>query len=250
MARKDKHENIDAGDNAGANGAEQSNSAEKDFSAALAALPAIVKDIHGVSVSLPRMNVAGMPHTELSALTADTFNARQFVNNMVAGAKAREEAYAKAENDEDRAKYAPWTADDYLAKWAKYEYTGGGTVKVSAMEQMRYDAAWSAYVGLVTAHNAAVAAGREPVIVKRGAKPIIIAEKPRKDKKTSQEDHDAAIASWQTGRDNVVARMRENPEYADMVQKELDRIMAEAGTAKAAAAVKAEEVVADGSDLL
>ena len=82
----------------GSNGSEvPSENTASDFSAALAALPPITTKIGDIkSVPLPRGHVAGMVHTEDSALTTDTARVRQFTNNMNANAKLRAENYAEA----------------------------------------------------------------------------------------------------------------------------------------------------------
>jgi hypothetical protein len=203
-----------------------------------AAVPTLSTDIEGVAVTLPRSFKAGDIMNDTTALIVDTFRVRQFTNNQVALAKARAANYAKAENDEERAKYVPLTAEQILAKWVDYMPTIGGTGKVSASEKLRHEAAWAAYVKMVGDHNAAVKAGNsEPVIAKGidpNGKPVVlsISQRPTKSKDVSAEDHEAAVEAWEAKRENIRNNMLSKPAYAERVQIELDRLMAEKGAAK------------------
>lgn len=189
-------------------------------------------EIAGLEVSLPVKFAAGMTLTENQAKVLDAAYQRQFTNNQNAMAKGRAEALAKATTDAEKAAKAPLTAAQIAALYTDYEPSVGGTPRQSTMERLRSDAAWRAWVAMVTEHNTAVAAGEAPVIVKAGAKPV---ELPSG--KGAPEKRDAMAAA-------LLAR----PEYAERIQVQLDAILAERGTKKPTAA--ADTMAVSGADLL
>lgn len=199
--------------------------------AAEAAPTSVTLEIADLQVTLPVKFGPGHVLTENQAKVLDAAYQRQFTNNQNASAKSRAEAYAKATTDEERKAKAPLTAAEIAALYTDYEPNVGGTPRQSVMEKLRLDAAWRAWVSLVTEHNDAVAKGGAPIIVKAGKNAVqLFSGKGAAEK-----------------REALSAQLLTLPQYASRIQSQLDAIMAERGTKKAEAT---ETVVASGADLL
>src|SRR5579859_1683754 len=118
--------------------------------------------IADLQVTLPVKFLPGHVLTDNQAKVLDAAYQRQFTNNQNANATSRKAALEKLGDkatDADRAKYAPRTAAELAADYVDYEPSVGGGPRLGSMEKMRHDATWSAWVQLVTEHNAAVASG-------------------------------------------------------------------------------------------
>ena len=189
-------------------------------------------EIAGLEVTLPVKFAIGHVLTENQAKVLDAAYQRQFTNNQNASAKSRAEAFAKATTDAERNAKTPLTAAEIAALYSDYEPSVGGTPRQSTMEKLRSDAAWRAWVAMVTEHNDSVAKGGSPVIAKAGNKPVQLPSG-----KGAVEKREAMSAMLLT-----------LPAYAARIQVQLDAILAERGTKKPE--VAADTVVASGSDLL
>lgn len=194
------------------------------------------KDTVIISFDVPRKWAAGMVNTEHSALIIDTSNLRQFGNNQTANAKARAKRYAEAKTDAERAENVPLTAADYLVKWAEYEGPAIGDMqRMGSAERMRQDAGWSAWVQVVTDHNAAIATGAEPIITKAGKAGVKVgysipsAKVKGESDEAFKERREGAIAL----RNNFIEKVLSMPWLAERVQVQMDRLLAERGKAKA-----------------
>ena len=196
------------------------------------------KDTVIATFDVPRKWTAGMVNTEHSALIIDTSNLRQFTNNQTANAKARAKRYAEAKTDAERAANAPLAAADYQALWAEYEGPAIGDMqRLGSAERMRLEAGWSAWVDTVTKHNAAVAAGEEPVIAKAGRAGVKVGYSipSAKTKGESDEAFKERREAAQVGRTAFIEKVLATPAWAERVQIQLDRLAAERGKDKGAA---------------
>ena len=200
------------------------------------------KEPHAVPLvmfDVPRKWREGMVNTEHSALIIDTSNLRQFTNNQTANAKARAKRFAEAKTDAERLANAPLAAADYVALWADYEGPAIGDMqRLGSAERMRLEAGWSAWVDTVTKHNAAVAAGQEPVIAKAGKAGVKVGYSipSAKTKGESDEAFKERREAAQAGRTAFIEKLLATPAWAERVQIQLDRLQAERGKDKAAAA--------------
>ena len=201
----------------------------KGNGAAATSLGNVSIEIAGLEVTIPIKFAPGHPLTENEAKVLDAAYQRQFTNNQNASAKSRAEAFTKAKTDEERAAKAPLTAMQIAELYADYEPSVGGTPRQSTMERLRQDAAWRAWVAMVTEHNESVKTGGEPIIVKAGKVAVQLPSG-----KGAAEKREAMSAQLLT-----------LPAYAERIQVQLDAIMAERGTKKA----EGETVVVSGSDL-
>lgn len=182
-----------------------------------------VIEINDVEVSVPVKFHTGHVLTENQAKVIQAAYERQFTNNQNALAKSR----ADGKNT------TPQPDANMLAlMFVDYEPSVGGTPRQSTMEKLRNDAAWRFWVAMVTEHNDNVASGKEPVIVKAGAKPVQLPS--GKGAVEKREAMSAALLAL--------------PQYAAGIQVQLDAIIAERGTKAPAPA--ADTVVASGADLL
>jgi hypothetical protein len=209
------------------------------------------KDTVILAFDVPRKWTAGMVNTEHSALIIDTSNLRQFTNNQTANAKARAKRFAEAKTDAERAANVPLTAADYVALWAEYDGPAIGDMqRLGTMEKLRQDATWSAWVALVTEHNDSIAKGGEPVIAKAGkaAVPVGYSIPSAKKKDESDEDFKARREAAQANRTAFIERMLSMPAYADRIQVQLDRLLAEKGKEKADSG--APKLETEGASLL
>lgn len=196
-----------------------------------------------VSVTLPNRfaSYVGQPITPDLANIIFAHVAGQFRNNQVANAKSRVKQRAEAKTDEEREKFAPMTADDYLAIWTDYMPNVGGG-RQSNMERMRTEAAKRAWAKIVAEHNARIDAGETGLLA--SDKKTRVEPRPVKTKAVSTEAHEANVADWQARQDKIYAKLLENSKYADFVQREMDALEAEAGK-------KAEaEMETAGEDLI
>lgn len=220
-----------------------------------AAMDTTTLEIGGLSVTLPNRFSAmvGQPLTEDMSKIIFAHVSGQFRNNQNANAKARAERYGKAETDTGRKENMPLTVDDYLKIWADYMPNVGGAVRLSSMETMRLEAAETAWVKRVAAHNAmekemaGVATEERKVL---GKLPIIAAAAgisnlpafnlritangvtksytalPRKTEGWTDADKDAAQADWRAQKDAFLQRVMAAPYMAESVQAELDALIA------------------------
>lgn len=212
-------------------------------------LPAetVTLEIAGLQVTLPRKFSVGHVLTENQARVLDAAYQRQFTNNQTASAKARSDAYDKATTDAERAAKMPLTAEQIAALYADYEPNVGREPRQSSVEKMRYEAAWRAWVSMVQEHNRAVATGGAPVITKAGNKPVTLMSAPRLPAGSSEAARKANAEAFAEAKHVFLSRMLERPEYAEVIQVQLDAIMAESGAKKVA---KITDAVESGADLL
>lgn len=217
------------------------------------------KDTVIATFDVPRKWSAGMVNTEHSALIIDTSNLRQFQNNQTANTKARAKRFAEAKNDAERAENTPLTAADYQALWAAYEGPAIGDMqRMGSAERMRLEAGWSAWVTAVTAHNAAILAHNEalkidssavytPVITKAGKGGVKVGYGIPSAKTKNETDEvfkarkDTAVAE----RNSFIEKLLSTPDWAEKVQIQLDRLMAERGKDKKAEGVAMVETAGD-----
>jgi len=215
----------------------EAQSAEHKGNGQATGLGNVTIEIAGLEVTLPVKFAPGHVLTENQAKVLDAAYQRQFTNNQNAMAKSRATALENAKTDAEKATAqakidAMTTAGAIAALYADYEPSVGGTPRQSTMEKLRSDAAWRFWVGLVTQHNEHVAAGKTPVIIKAGAKPVQLPS--GKGAVEKREAMSAALLAL--------------PQYAAGIQAQLDAILAERGTKAPAPA--ADTVVASGADLL
>jgi hypothetical protein len=196
------------------------------------------KDTVLATFDVPRKWTAGMVNTEHSALIIDTSNLRQFINNQTANAKARAKRYAEAKNDVERAENVPLTAADYIAFWADYSGPAIGDMqRLGSAERMRLEAGWSAWVAMVTEHNKAVDAGKNPVITKAGKAGVKVGYTVPSVKAKGEDDETfkARREAAQALRTSFIEKFLSLPQYAERVQIQMDRLLAERGKGKAEA---------------
>jgi hypothetical protein len=177
----------------------------------------------------------------------------QFRNNQVANAKARKARYEAATTDAEREANKPLTVADYLEIWngnpakgiAPYMPNVGGGLRLGAMEKARLDAAIRAWTEAVTEHNAAVAAGNEPIIAKAAGNAnvkvftyrhkdsngnvMVYHSRPRKGKDMSEDEHKLLTEGYDTTLETFKRTILDTPWMAERVQKALDAILAERG---------------------
>jgi hypothetical protein len=183
-------------------------------------------------VTLPVKFVAGMTITENQAKVLDAAYQRQFTNNQNALFAALSKKLEAAKTDAEKAAVTFPTASVLAERYQDYEPNVGGTPRQSVMEKLRSDAAWRFWSAHVKAHNDAVAAGNEPVIVKAGKKAVQLPSG-----KGAAEKREAMSAALLAA-----------PQYADRIQEHLDAIMAERGSKRTETATA--EVAASGADLI
>jgi hypothetical protein len=163
-------------------------------------------EISGIKVNLPVRFMAGHVLTDAQAKVLDAAFQRQFRNNQESNAKALLKAGKPL-----------MSAAELLEKYATYEPNVGASGRLPAMEKVRQDAAWNAWRNMVNRHNDSIANGGEPVIVKAGSKPVSLPSgKGAADQRTA-----------------LVEALLARPEYSDMIQAEVDAIMAERGKTEA-----------------
>ena len=197
------------------------------------------KDTVICTFDVPRKWAAGMVNTEHSALIIDTSNLRQFTNNQTANAKARAKRFAEAKTDAERAANVPLTAADYQALWADYSGPAIGDMqRLGSAERMRLDAGWSAWVQMVTEHNAGIIAN-PPVVVmaKAGMAGVKVGYSipSAKAKAETDEAFKERREAAQSARTAFIEKFLSLPQYAERVQVQMDRLQAERGKDKAAA---------------
>lgn len=191
--------------------------------------------IDNLSVTVPVKFAAGHALTVNQARILDAAYQRQFVNNQTANAKARAEKYAKATTEAERATFAPLTAEQIAALYTDYEPAVGGAPRMGQIEKMRQDAAWRAWVAMVSEHNKSIAAGGPAVIERAGNKPVALDRAPAKTKDMSEDAHKAGVEAFVERKAAFLARFASLPQYAERIQIQLDAIEAERGAKKAAA---------------
>ena len=191
--------------------------------------------IDTLSVTVPVKFAPGHSLTVNQARILDAAYQRQFVNNQTANAKARAEKYAKATTEAERATFAPLSADQIAALYTDYEPAVGGAPRLGQIEKMRQDAAWRAWVAMVSEHNKSIAAGGPAVIERAGSKPVALDRAPTKTKDMSEDAHKAGVEAFQDRKAAFLARFGSMPQYAERIQIQLDAIEAERGAKKAAA---------------
>lgn len=163
-----------------------------------------------LTVPLPRRHLPGQPMTTSQAMIVDTFYARQFYNNQNANAKARAAKYTAAVAAGDTSameKNRPLTVNEILDIYKGYHPSISDTPRASAVERMRKEAAWKAWVVEVSAHNKSVTAGGAPVIVAAGSTIVQLmpaAERPA-----------------------FIERMLGHAGWAERIQIQMDALMAE-----------------------
>jgi hypothetical protein len=192
------------------------------------------KEAPKLQVTVPLKFRLGHVLTDNQAKVLDTAYQRQFINNMNANLKARRERLEKATTAAERNENALLTAGEIAALYTDYEPNVGGGPRMSTLERMRHDAAWRAWVGIVTEHNNAIMAGGEPVIAalgKRSYKPEAIPTAKRKDE--TKEEFEARKEAATDRRLTHTTKMLDMPKYAERIQIELDKILAEKGQDKA-----------------
>lgn len=180
-----------------------------------------------IAVDLPRRCAAGMVMDEKQASIIDNHNARQFANNMNAGAKYRAEKLPSAETDADKAKYAPWTAADYLSAWNDYKGADVGRLRTSSVEKMRQEAAWNAWKEILTEHNAQFPSGFHPLLGDSAKGKKVLPNKKEKEA--------------------VVAKLLKAPRFAEIIGRHFAILEAAADVEKP----KADDApTANGADLI
>ena len=195
------------------------------------------KDTVIATFDVPRKWSAGMVNTEHSALIIDTSNLRQFTNNQTANAKARAKRFAEAKTDVERAANVPLTAEDYQTLWVDYEGPAIGDMqRLGSAERMKLEAGWSAWVALVTEHNDSITAGGEPVITKAGKAGVKVGYSipSAKTKDETDEAFKARKEAATALRTSFIEKILSLPAYAERVQAQMDRLLAERGKDKAA----------------
>jgi hypothetical protein len=216
-------------------------------------VPTVEVEMTGLKVELPLKFAAGHILTDHEARVLDAAYQRQFRNNQEANATNRAKRFEKATTDAERPENAPLTAAQLVALYTDYQPAVGDTVRMSTLERMRHEAAWRAWVALVTEHNATVGTDNPPVILKA----VMADGKARTVKldtipttKPKSEDEEAFKARKQEAidrRQSFCARMLDMPDYADRIQAQLDAIMAERGAKE----TKVEQdVIVSGDALL
>ena len=191
--------------------------------------------IDTLSVTVPVKFAPGHALTVNQARILDAAYQRQFVNNQTANAKARAEKFAKATTEAERATFAPLTAEQVAALYTDYEPAVGGAPRMGQIEKMRQDAAWRAWVAMVSEHNKSVAIGGPAVIERAGNKPVALDRAPAKTKDMSEDAHKAGVEAFAERKAAFLARFGSMPQYAERIQIQLDAIEAERGAKKATA---------------
>jgi hypothetical protein len=203
-----------------------------------------------VSYTLPHRVKAGDTFTENQALIYDSHCARQLANNLSANASAKEKRLAKALADNDQASILanqPYTVAEVLEMWLKpYEPEIGGGPRISTIEKTRREAAWSAWAYEVAEHDRLVASGKPGLFkacVDVNGKPIAVPDKfsmletPRQPRNATPEQvkaHKAVVEALTERREAHISRMLEMSTWAERIQVQLDRILTERGSKKAA----------------
>lgn len=187
------------------------------------ALGSSVRKIADLEVTLPVRWIAGMVMTEKSALAVQTLYERQFNSNMTANLenarKVLADDKATAESKAKAQTYVNAFNADYLAtQFISYEPNIGRTDFAGSMEKLRNEAAWLAFITLVSDHNKSVKSGAEPVVAKWGAAEVTIPK---------------------GAKDGAIAAMLANPTYAERIQVELDKLVAAKNGSKSAGKAKA-----------
>ena len=169
----------------------------------------VTLEIAGLEVTLPVKFAAGQVLTENQAKVLDAAYQRQFTNNQNAGAKSREEALKAGKTDD---KYQPLSAAAIAALYSDYEPAVGGSTRASTMEKVRQDAAWRVFLARVAEHNGMVEDG-QPGLFK------------------GQQSGRRFIVPTGKGapafRDSAIANVLGADRYADLVQSQIDLILAE-----------------------
>jgi hypothetical protein len=208
-----------------------------------------------MAITVERRHGAGyVLADENEALLYDMAKVSQFRQNINAYCEARAKRLAKATTPEDIAANQPLTNAEVLDRWAHYEtIQKTGTPRQSSMEKLRFDAAWRAWVGLVTDHNASVAKGGPAVLAKgvdraTGA-PVLVKLMTPPVKKRGSDDavHEAALTQFAEVKAAFVRRMQSLPEYAAAIQAAMDAIVAERGAKAEPTTAVAIDI---GSDML
>lgn len=174
------------------------------------ALSTVTLKIADMDITLPVKFAAGHTLSDNEAKILDAAFQRQFTNNQNANQKNREKAGK-----------ALLTAQEITDAYADYVPTVGDGVRQSALEKMQNDAGWNAYVTMVTEHNANLGAG---IIPKANGKAVALPTKPVRDA------NGKVTQTLQERRDAISATMRSLPQYAERVQAELDKLVAQRGT--------------------
>lgn len=219
------------------------------YAAAVAALPPVevkFNQMGDLTVALPRRYTAGyVLANDSEGMILDMAIVRQFTNNMNANAKARAERLAAAEKAGDEAKIAanqPYTAEEVAALFADYKPNVGGAPRESAVQKLRYEAAWRVWVEVVNGHNKLIDAG-QPGILKSPARVQLISP-PRKGfnlegTACSAEDHETALEEFASMKRAFLDQILAHADYAERVQKTMDQITAERAKKAPTAAPKA-----------
>jgi hypothetical protein len=167
----------------------------------------------------------------------DKSNVQQFASNMNANAVNRAARLKTAIEKQDQAGInanQPYTAEEVLKAWAEYERTPPGGERQSSLERLRHEAAWKAWVLILTEHNKSVRDGTGPVIPtdKVGKAYALIRkgdiDKPGQAKETAE--------AWAKRKQAYIERLLTVPWMADRIQAQLDLLTAEAEANKAKAA--------------
>ena len=209
------------------------NEAAHEETGAAAAPATVTIEIADQEVTLPVKFVSGHVLTETQARILDAAYQRQFTNNQNAQAKARKEKGKPA-----------LSATELAALYVDYEPSVGAHAGGTGLAKLRDEMAWRFWTSLVAEHNAAVAAGGAPVIVKAGAKQIALASRPRKTKDVEEATHAAALKAFDDNRAASIARLHAHSEYGSKIAAMVEAELA-ARKAESAATAPKEALAAD-----
>jgi hypothetical protein len=137
----------------------------------------------------------------------------------------------------------PYTAEEVLRAWAEYERTPPGGERQSSMERMRHEAAWKAWVLLLTEHNKSIRDGQGPVIpTDKVGKAYALIRKGDIDKAGQAKE---TAEAWAKRKQAYVERLLTVPWMVDRIQVQLDLLTAEAEANKAKAVADAAPASTD-----
>lgn len=211
----------------------QNETAHEETAATSVAPATVTIEIADQEVTLPVKFVSGHVLTETQARILDAAYQRQFTNNQNAQAKARKEKGKPA-----------LSATELAALYVDYEPSVGVHAGGTGLTKLRDEMAWRFWTSLVAEHNAAVAAGGAPVIVKAGAKQIALASRPRKTKDVEEATHAAALKAFDDNRAASIARLHAHSEYGPKIAAMVEAELA-ARKAESAATAPKEALAAD-----
>lgn len=205
-----------------------------------ASAPSTTLKIADIDVIVPLKFTPGHVLTDTQARILDAAYQRQFINNQTALAKARTERLAKATTEADRIAHAPLTAEQIAALYMDYEPNVGREARGSTLDRLRATAAWQVWAETIDAHNKSVSAGGPPVIARAGREQVRILTAPRKARGTSDTAHEAALATFESAKATLVAKLLETPLYAERIQARIDALASAKGGAAGATVTVAD----------